>query len=106
MRDIRFYDKAMIKSYDARKDRTPLSVRVVPKEQRPPALFETMGAPSDLKEWVAWYRESRKQRGIPERGLMPAVALNLRRRKNVIVICEDDRQPLATALTDEELELF
>ena len=67
-------------------------------------MFEKLGAPTNLLEWVEWYHEFRKNRGIPERGLLPAVALDLRSRTSVTFVEEDDRGPTPGELTEIELE--
>ena len=67
-------------------------------------MFEKLGAPTDLLEWVEWYHEYRKNRGIPVRGLMPAVALDLRPRTSVTFVEMDDRKPTPKELTAIELE--
>ena len=67
-------------------------------------MFEKLGAPTNLLEWVEWYHEYRKDRGIPECGLMPAVALDLRPRTSVTFVEGDDREPTPGELTAIELE--
>ena len=67
-------------------------------------MFEKLGAPTNLLEWVEWYHEYRKNRGIPECGLMPAVALDLRPRTSVTFVELDDREPTPGELTEIELE--
>ena len=67
-------------------------------------MFERLGAPTDLLEWAEWYHEYRKNRGIPECGLMPAVALDLRPRTSVTFVEMDDREPTPRELTATELE--
>ena len=67
-------------------------------------MFERLGAPTDLLEWAEWYHEYRKNRGIPECGLMPAVALDLRPRTSVTFVEMDDREPTPRELTEIELE--
>ena len=69
-----------------------------------PTMFEKLGAPTDLLEWAEWYHEYRKNRGIPERGLLPAVALDLRSRTSVTFVEGDDREPTPRELTATELE--
>ena len=72
-----------------------------------PTMFERLGAPTDLLEWAEWYHEYRKNRGIPESGLLPAVALDLRPRTSVTFVEGDDREPTPRELTAIELkELF
>ena len=105
MRDIRFVASAMTKAYVELEAREAVRTTAVPKKQPELTMFEKIGAPSNLNEWAEWYHEHRKNRGIPECGLLPAVALDLRRRNSVIV-CTDDRQAPEKPLTDEELELF
>lgn len=70
----------------------------------PQTMFEKLGAPTDLLEWAEWYHEYRKNRGIPECGLMPAVALDLRPRTSVTFVEMDDREPTPRELTAIELE--
>ena len=72
--------------------------------QANPTMFEKLGAPTDLLEWAEWYHEYRKNRGIPERGLMPAIALDLRSRTSVTFVEADDREPTPGELTEIELE--
>ena len=72
--------------------------------QASPTMFEKLGAPTDLLEWVEWYHEYRKNRGIPKRGLLPAVALDLRPRTSVTFVEVDDRKPTPGELTEIELE--
>ena len=67
-------------------------------------MFEKLGAPTNLLEWVEWYHEYRKDRGIPESGLMPAVALDLRPRTSVTFVEGDDRELTPRELTETELE--
>ena len=67
-------------------------------------MFEKLGAPTNLLEWVEWYHEYRRGRGIPECGLMPAVALDLRPRTSVTFVKEDGREPTPGELTEIELE--
>ena len=67
-------------------------------------MFEKLGAPTNLLEWVEWYHEYRRGRGIPECGLMPAVALDLRPRTSVTFVEGDDREPTPGELTAIELE--
>ena len=67
-------------------------------------MFEKLGAPTNLLEWAEWYHEYRKDRGIPVRGLMPAVALDLRPRTSVTFVEGDDREPTPRELTEIELE--
>lgn len=67
-------------------------------------MFEKLGAPTNLLEWAEWYHEYRKNRGIPERGLLPAVALDLRSRTSVTFVEGDDRGPTPEELTAIELE--
>ena len=69
-----------------------------------PTLFEKLGAPSNLLEWAEWYHEYRKNRGIPECGLLPAVALDLRPRTSLTFVEMDDREPTPGELTAIELE--
>ena len=74
---------------------------VLPSHQ---TMFEKLGAPTDLLEWAEWYHEYRKNRGIPECGLLPAVALDLRPRTSVTFVEGDDREPTPRELTATELE--
>ena len=69
-----------------------------------PTMFEKLGAPTNLLEWAEWYHEYRKNRGIPERGLLPAVALDLRPRASFTFVEADDREPTPGELTEIELE--
>lgn len=69
-----------------------------------PTLFEKLGAPTNLLEWAEWYHEYRKNRGIPECGLLPAVALDLRPRTSLTFVEMDDREPTPGELTAIELE--
>ena len=72
--------------------------------QASPTMFEKLGAPTDLLEWVGWYHEYRKDRGIPKRGLLPAVGTDLRPRTSVTFVEVDDREPTPGELTEIELE--
>ena len=67
-------------------------------------MFEKLGAPTNLLEWAEWYHEYRKNRGIPECGLLPAVALDLRPRTSLTFVEMDDREPTPGELTAIELE--
>ena len=67
-------------------------------------MFEELDAPTDLLEWAEWYHEYRKNRGIPECGLLPAVALDMRPRTSVTFVEMDDREPTPRELTEIELE--
>ena len=69
-------------------------------------MFEKLGAPTDLLEWVEWYHEYRMNRGIPVRGLLPAVGTDLRPRTSVTFVEGDDREPTPRELTEIELEVL
>ena len=111
MSDIRILVPASTRPFEDMEDGRP-SPRKYPRSvsarssihQANPTMFEKLGAPTDLLEWVGWYHEYRKDRGIPECGLMPAVALDLRPRTSVTFVEMDDRGPTPRELTETELE--
>ena len=110
MSDIRILVPSSTRPYEDMEDGRPSPRRfarvtaipsVRPSHQ---TMFEKLGAPTDLLEWAEWYHEYRKNRGIPECGLMPAVALDLRPRASVTFVEMDDRGPTPGELTAIELE--
>ena len=110
MADIRILVPASIRPFEDMEDGRPsprqyARVTAIPSV-RPPhqTMFEKLGAPTNLLEWVEWYHEYRKNRGIPECGLLPAVALDLRPRTSVTFVEGDDREPTPRELTETELE--
>ena len=111
MADIRILVPSSTRPFEDMEDGRPSprkyarSVTAIPSV-RPThqTMFEKLGAPTNLLEWVEWYHEFRKNRGIPERGLLPAVALDLRSRTSVTFVEEDDRGPTPGELTEIELE--
>ena len=110
MSDIHILVPASTRSFEDMEDGRPsprqyARVTAIPSV-RPShqTMFEKLGAPTNLLEWVEWYHEYRKNRGIPECGLLPAVALDLRPRTSVTFVEGDDREPTPRELTATELE--
>lgn len=110
MSDIRILVPASICVYEDVEDGRPLPRKHARVTVRPtvhpsnPTMFEKLGAPANLLEWAEWYHEYRKSRGIPEGGLLPAVALDLRPRTSVTFVEGDDREPTPGELTEIELK--
>ena len=110
MSDIRILVPASTRPDQDEEDKRSFSQKRIRMIARPsgrasnPTMFEKLGAPTNLLEWVEWYHEYRKDRGIPECGLMPAVVTDLRPRTSVTFVEEDDREPTPGELTEIELE--
>ena len=110
MSDIRILVPASVRPFEDMEDGRPSPrqyARVTARSSIHPSnqtMFEKLGAPTDLLEWVEWYHEYRMNRGIPKCGLMPAVALDLRPRTSVTFVEMDDREPTPGELTEIELE--
>ena len=101
---------ASVRPFEDMEDGRPSPRKYVRVTARPsvhqasPTMFEELGAPTNLLEWAEWYHEYRKNRGIPECGLLPAVALDMRPRTSVTFVEMDDREPTPRELTEIELE--
>ena len=110
MADIRILVPSSTRPFEDMEDGRPSPrqyARVTARSSIPPSnltMFEKLGAPTNLLEWIEWYHEFRMNRGIPERGLLPAVALDLRSRTSITFVEEDDREPTPGELTAIELE--
>ena len=113
MSDIRILVPSSTRPFEDMEDGRPSPRQYARVTARPSlhlshqTMFEKLGAPTNLLEWVEWYHEYRRGRGIPECGLMPAVALDLRPRTSVTFVEMDDREPTPGELTEiEQKELF